>query len=70
MRAHADLDHHGPPDLGYGTCVSDPDPTDTYYEDAAMPALGSGADQPSTKSPAGLRLRDRLDRKERSAKPV
>jgi len=40
--ALADLDHDGLPDSGYGACVSDPDPTDTYFEDAAMPPPGSG----------------------------
>lgn len=40
--ALADLDHDGLPDLGYGTCVPDPDPTDNYFEDATMPPPGNG----------------------------
>jgi len=42
LTALGDLDGNGIPDLGYGTCAPDPDPTDTTYEDATMPALGSG----------------------------
>jgi hypothetical protein len=42
LTALGDLDGDGIPDLGYGTCAQDPDPTDTTYEDATMPAPGSG----------------------------
>jgi len=42
LGALADLDRDGLPDLGYGGCATDPDPSDTYFEDAAMPPPGGG----------------------------
>jgi len=42
LAALADLDGDGLPDLGYGGCASDPDPTDTTFEDAEMPPPGGG----------------------------
>jgi hypothetical protein len=37
-----DVDGDGLPDLGYGECAPDPDPTDNYFEDATMPPPGGG----------------------------
>lgn len=39
-----DLDHDGLPDSGYGSCLTgqDPDPTDTTFDDLAVPPAGLG----------------------------
>ena len=44
LTALDDIDGDGLPDYGYGACATatDPDPTDTTYEDTTMPSPGGG----------------------------
>lgn len=42
LHAIGDVDRDGLPDLGYGACAPDPNPGDSYFEDAAMPPPGDG----------------------------